>query len=167
MSKKDKKNGIKNGVGEVENGKKSPSERNERGQFVNSPGPGRGQKKEEQVELDGELFDDIERVIRKGMASKDVSLRLKAAGLGVRLESLKKRDDSNEPVMSPWVSEWIGLITSLTRARFNKTQEPVCGLDIMKLMSEVCVDCERLGTTSIDPYFKIVKGDGSDDDDNS
>jgi hypothetical protein len=74
--------------------------RNQKGQFEKGygGGPGRGYKKERQVELDGELFDDIKRVIRKGMASKDVSLRLKAAGLGVRLESLKKRDDSKEPV---------------------------------------------------------------------
>jgi hypothetical protein len=163
MSKKDKKNGIKNGVGEVENGKKSPSERNERGQFVNSPGPGRGQKKEEQVELDGELFDDIERVIRKGMASKDVSLRLKAAGLGVRLESLKKRDDSKEPVIPPWLDVWLSLLNKLSFARLHKTGIPTSGMDIMGLMSQTCVNCDRLGTTSIDPDFKEVEDDDPDD----
>jgi len=121
------------------------------------PGPGRGHTKEEQVELDGELLDMIEQVVVTGLGSKDLKDRLKAAGIGIRVQSMRKPDDTG-PVVEPFVLEFMGLITNLGEAYVNKTGIPISGLDLIKRMAQVCVNCDRLGTEAL-VWEEVERGD--------
>jgi hypothetical protein len=114
-----------------------------------SGGPGRGHKKEKQVELDGELLDMIEQVVRTGLEAKELKDRLKAAGIGIRVQSMRKPDDTG-PVLEPGVGEWIGLLWNLSESYLNKTGIPISGLDLIKRMGEVCVNCDRPGTEAFE-----------------
>ena len=51
-------------------------------------GPGRGHKKSK-IQIDGDLLDAIEEVVRTGLGSDDLKDRLKAAGIGLRVQNLK------------------------------------------------------------------------------
>jgi hypothetical protein len=147
MSKNDKKNGEKN------------AEKTTRKQMFikgGAPGPGRGHKKEGQVELDGELLDMIEQVVITGLGAKDLKDRLKAAGIGIRVQSMRGPDDS-APVLEPFVSELMVVLSNLAESYLNKTGIPTSGLDIIKRMREVCLNCDRLGTEG-DRGFEEVEG---------
>jgi hypothetical protein len=153
---KDKKNGAKNDAGEDGNGKKSLPERNKRGQFVNSPGPGRP-KKEKPVELDGELLGMIEQVVKTGLNADELKDRLKAAGIGIRIQSMKKSDDTDVDTNS-FITRWLGFVWGIATARSNETRIPTSGLDVLKRMCEVCVNCDRLGTEG-DNWLEEVKAE--------
>jgi hypothetical protein len=160
MIENDGKNGGKNGAGKIVNGKKLPPERDEKGKFVNSPGPGRGRTKEDPVQLDGDLLDMIEQVVITGLGATELKDRLKAAGIGIRIQSMKEPDDSG-PVVEPFVLEFMGLITNLGEAYVNKTGIPISGLDLIKRMAQVCVNCDRLGTEAF-KWEEVEKGDAGD-----
>jgi hypothetical protein len=140
---------------------KKDDKRNEKGQFQKGycGGPGRGHKKERQVELDGELLDMIEQVVKTGLNAEDLKDRLKAAGIGIRIQSMKKSDDTNIGYNS-FITRFLLFVDNIAQARFNKTGIPKSAKDVLIEMCKVCVDCERLGTTSknpdIDPDFEII-----------
>ena len=126
--------------------KKMDDKRDEKGRFVKGygGGPGRSHKKEKEVELDGELLDMIEQVVITGLGAKDLKDRLKAAGIGLRVQSMRGSDDTGL-VIEPWVNELLGLLPNLAEAYFNKTGNPISGLDLIKRMAQVCINCDRLG----------------------
>jgi hypothetical protein len=139
-------------------GEKKDDKRDKKGQFVKGHigGPGRGHKKEKQIELDGELLGMIEQVVKTGLNADDLKDRLKAAGIGIRVQSMKKSDDADIGYDS-FITRWLDFVWDIANARFNKTGIPTSGKDVLIEMCKVCVDCDRLGTTSIDPDFKIVE----------
>ena len=109
-----------------------------------SPGPGRGHKK--QKKLDGDLLDAIEQVVRTGMGAAELKDSLKAAGIAIRVKQLRGSDDSGEPILSPWVMDLFSLLHNLAECYLNKTGNPIGPYQIIKRMSRVCVNCDRLGT---------------------
>jgi uncharacterized protein YidB (DUF937 family) len=125
---------------------KMDEKRNEKGQFVKgySGGPGRGYKKEEQVKLDGELLDMIEQVVITGLGAKDLKDRLKAAGIGIRVQSMRGPDDS-APVLEPFVSELMVILSNLAVSYSSKTGVPTSPLEMIKQMARVCPNCDRFG----------------------
>ena len=138
---------------------KKDEKRNEKGQFEKGwgGGPGRGHTKEDPVQLDGELLDMIEQVVRTGLGAKELKDQLKAAGIGIRVQGIRGSDDIEIAQTDArfFMAEWLGFLWDLVGARFKKTGEPVSGLDVIKRMSEVCVNCDRLGTTKDTDYVEV------------
>ena len=132
-----------------ENEKKNSEGNAKKQMFVKggAPGPGRGHKKEGNVEIDGDLLDAIEKVIRTGMNAKELKDRLKAAGIAIRVKQLKGSAD-DKPVMDPFTMKLFDLLHNLAQCQLNKTGIPMSALQVVERMLRVCVDCERLGTQS-------------------
>ena len=121
-----------------------------------APGPGRGHKKERQIELDGELLDMIEQVVRTGLGARDLKDRLKAAGIALKVQSMRKPDSG--PVLEPFVAELLDLVPNLIGAYSNKTGIHITPLDLFKRMGEVCLNCDRLGTEEECEFVEVEKG---------
>jgi hypothetical protein len=155
MSDDEKINGKPNGIEEVEIGKNSAPERNEKGQFVNFAGPGR--KKTADIELDGELFADVEKVIRKGMASKDIALRLKAAALGVRLESVRKADTTEKSVISPEMEVIVAFVVTIVERFERKDGASFPANEAMRIISQHMRDCPDSPFLVIDDPVEYVE----------
>ena len=94
------------------NGEKMDEKRNEKGQFEKGygGGPGRGHKKESPVILDGELLNMIEEVVITGLGARDLKDRLKAAGIGIRVQGMKGSDDTDTKP-EPFVIKIITLLS--------------------------------------------------------
>jgi hypothetical protein len=137
---------------------KMDDNRNERGQFKpgHSGGPGRGHKREEDIELDGELLDMVEQVVRTGLGSRDLKDRLKAAGIGIRVQGMKKTEDS--PVLDPFVENVMLLLSNVTSSYADKIGVSIGSLEVLKLMVDCCPDCEKFGTGE-EEWFKVVTDD--------
>ena len=69
---------------------------------------------------------------------------------------MKKTEDTDIGPDS-FIYRWLNFVTHIAQARFNKTGIPTSGKDVLERMCKVCVDCERLGTTSIGPYIEVVE----------
>ena len=143
---------LKNGSGQAETGKNSLPERNEKGQFTNSPGPGRGHKKESFEPLGS---DEFKNIIDEGLRSKDSKER--AVWARVMLAYNKQIGTSEKDVaMEPFVAKFLGLISHLTE---NCVVDGVSnGIDVIDRMAEVCINCDRLGTEEHN-WFKEVEDD--------
>jgi hypothetical protein len=122
---------------------KKDEKRDEKGQFVKGHrgGPGRGHTGDEDIELDGELLDDVERVIRKGMASKDMALRLKAAALGVRLETRRKSDTKEKSVLSPETEFIVDFVVTIISRFERKDGVSFPANDAMHIICQHMRDC--------------------------
>ena len=139
-----------------ENVKKNSEGNAKKQMFVKGgvPGPGRGHKKEK-VEIDGDLLDAIEKVVRTGMGAKDLKDRLKAAGIGIRVKQLKGSAD-DKPIMDSFTMNLFDLLHNLAQCQFNKTGNPMSAFQVVERMLRVCVDCDRLGTQSKDPGCQML-----------
>jgi len=143
---------------EFKTDEKSLADRDEKGLFQPgcTPGPGRGKKKNSDIELTGELLSDIEAVVLAAMGDSDTGLRLKAAALAVKLQNLKKSEDSG-PLFDPWVEKLIAFLNDSAFRYSHKTGRPTSALEMVDLLPRLCADCERLGGPVSD--FKVVEDD--------
>jgi len=141
-----------------ENAQKN-DEKTQKQMFVKggAPGPGRGHTKEK-VEIDGDLLDAIEQVVRTGMGAKELKDRLKAAGIAIRVKQLKGSAD-DKAVMDPFTMKLFDLFHNLAQSQLNKTGIPMSAFQVVERMLRVCVDCNRIGTQSEDPELEIVDDD--------
>jgi len=79
----------------------------------------------------------IEQIVRTGLDAEEQKDRLKAAaGIGIRVQSLRKPDDAG-PVIEPFVDERMTLLLNLAESCLNKTGIPISSLDLIKLMARV------------------------------
>lgn len=145
-------------------------QRDEEGRFKKGwvGGPGRG-KRSEDIELDSEILADVKKVIRKGMANKDIALRLKAAGLGVRLESVRKSDTKEKSILSPEAQFFYDFLVAIHLRFERKDGEPFTKIDdggftAGDAMNEII---EHMRDCPDSPYHvndDLLEYDASDDD---
>jgi hypothetical protein len=86
----------------------------------------------------------IEQVVITGLGAKDLKDRLKAAGIGIRVQSMRGPDDSG-PVLEPFVSELMVILSNLAVSYSSKTGVPTSPLEMIKQMARVCPNCDRFG----------------------
>jgi hypothetical protein len=130
---------------------KKDEKRNKKGQFEKGygGGPGRGYKKESPVELDGELLDMIEQVVITGLGARDLKDRLKAAGIGIRVQGMKETDDT-PTTADPFVFEFLSLLSDLSERHLNATGKSLSPIEIIKRMQDTCINCDLLKTCDFD-----------------
>jgi hypothetical protein len=120
--------------------------RDEKGRFIKgySGGPGRGKKK---VKIDGELLDAIEMVVRSGLGAIELKDRLKAAGIGIRIQSLRK-PEADRSVVEPWILRLMYLLDKIPGA------DPEAQIKAIEDHFETCPDSPII---DIDPDFYEVE----------
>ena len=96
----------------------------------------------------------IEQVVKTGLNAEELKDRLKAAGIGVRVQSLKKPDDPG-PIVETWVLELTWFLSQLKSAYVNKPGTSISILDLLKRMGEICLNCDRLGTEKDNPFREV------------
>jgi hypothetical protein len=138
------------------NGFKWEDKRDKKGQFVKGYGGGPGRPKKE---LPNPLEpDEFKNIIDQGLRSKDGKER--AVWARVMLAYDKQMGTSKDDVIvEPFVGELIWLLSDLAEAYLNKTGISISGLDIIKRMREVCLNCDRLGTEGDCEFEEIEEGD--------
>ena len=132
-----------------ENSENKPEETSDKRMFKKggAPGPGRGHKKE--VDLESDLLDAIEAVVRTGLGKGELADRLKAAGLGLKIQGLKNRPDE-EPVLIPFVAKFMSLLYDLAGGCSQGSGAPMSAIDVIDLMAKVCPGCSTIGAAKDD-----------------
>lgn len=133
MTDEHEKNGESNGSG---NGDNEGPERNEKGQFVNFPGPGRGKSEARaRMETIDDLIDLIEEAARDGIIkSKDLKERLTAAKVGLKVAELKKTEDEDKVTIPAAIQKLLDLY---------KQSLVLGGWEGIQWIIEHCADCQR------------------------
>lgn len=128
-----------------ENSENKPEETSDKRMFKKggAPGPGRGHKNPE-APIDCDLLDAIEKVVRSGMGKGELADRLKAAGLGLKIQGLKNRPDE-EPILIPFVSKFMSLLCDLAVSRSQGSGAPISAIDVIDLMARACPGCSTIG----------------------
>jgi hypothetical protein len=138
----------------TENGETKGADAPNKGRFVKgyAGGPGRP-KKEDAATRD--LLTRIEMVVRSGMSKGELADRLKAAGLGLKIQGLKNRPDE-EPVLIPFVAKFMTLLFDLAGSCSQGSGAPMSAIDVIDLMAKVCPGCSTIGAAKDDSEFFLI-----------
>jgi len=129
-----------------ESSKNKPDETSNKRLFKKGgpPGPGRGHKKEGDLESD--LLDAIEEVVRTGLGKGELSDRLKAAGIALKLQGLKKPEE--EPILTPFAAKFLSLLYDLADRCSQGSGAPISAIDVIDRMVKTCPKCSMIGAAA-------------------
>jgi|WetSurSiteA1Bulk_404760.scaffolds.fasta_scaffold83607_2 hypothetical protein len=86
------------------------------------------------------------------MGKGELGDRLKAAGLGLKIQGLKNRPNE-EPVLIPFVSKFMSLLCGLAGRCSQGSGAPMSAIDVIDLMAKVCPNCSTIGAAKDDSEF--------------